>query len=79
MEIKVLGPGCTNCKKLLSVVKEAVQDLSVDAEVLYVTDMTEIMQAGIMRTPALIVNGKVKLMGRVPSIKEIKQIINGEM
>lgn len=79
MEIKVLGPGCTNCKKLLSVVKEAVQELSVDAEVLYVTDMTEIMQAGIMRTPALIVNGRVKLMGRVPSIKEIKQIINGEM
>ena len=79
MEIKILGPGCSNCKKLLSVVQEAVKDLKADANVVYVTDMSEIMQAGIMRTPGLLINGKVKIMGRVPAIKEIKQIIKDEI
>jgi small redox-active disulfide protein 2 len=79
MEIKVVGPGCANCKKLLGLVQDAVKELDTRADVVYVTDMAEIMQTGIMRTPGLIVNGKVKLMGRVPSAKEVKQIISDEI
>jgi small redox-active disulfide protein 2 len=79
MEIKVLGPGCANCKKLMSVVQDAVKELNIDANIMYVTDLSEIMQAGIMRTPGLQVNGKVKVMGRVPNIKEVKQIISDEI
>jgi small redox-active disulfide protein 2 len=78
MEIKVVGPGCANCKKLLAIVRDAVKESEVQAEVVYVTDMQEIMQTGIMRTPGLIINGKVKSMGRVPGIKEVKQLISDE-
>jgi small redox-active disulfide protein 2 len=75
MEIKVVGGGCANCKKLLAHTEEAVKELGVKAEIRYVTDMEEIMKTGIMRTPGLMVNGTVKVMGRVPGVKEIKQII----
>jgi len=78
MEIKVLGGGCASCKKLHELVQEAVKELNAEADVLYITDMAEIMQTGIMSTPALMVNGKVKSTGRVPKIKEIKKIIEGE-
>lgn len=78
MEIKVVGPGCSNCKKLLGIVQEAVKESSVQADVVYVTDLQEIMKTGIMRTPGLIINGKVKSMGRVPNIKEVKQLISDE-
>lgn len=78
MEIKVLGGGCANCKKLLALTQDAVRELDVDADVLYITDMEEIMKAGIMRTPALVVNGSIKVTGRVPGPKEVKQIIQDE-
>ncbi len=78
MEIKVVGPGCANCKKLLAITQEAVKELSVQANVIYVTDLQDIMKTGIMRTPGLIINGKVKVMGRVPNINAIKQLILDE-
>jgi small redox-active disulfide protein 2 len=78
MEIKVLGGGCASCKKLHELTQDAVRELNVEANILYVTDMAEIMQAGIMSTPALIVNGKAKAMGRVPKLKEIKKMIEDE-
>jgi len=78
MEIKVLGGGCASCKKLHELVQEAVKELNAQVDVLYITDMAEIMQTGIMSTPALMVNGKVKSTGRVPKIKEIKKMIEGE-
>lgn len=78
MEIKVLGSGCANCKKLYALTQDAVKELGVNAEVLYVTDLQEIMKTGIMRMPGMIVNGKVKVMGRVPALREIKQIIADE-
>ena len=78
MEIKVVGSGCKNCKNLLKATEEAVKESGVDAQVLYVTDMQEIIETGIMRTPGLIINGKVKSMGRVPNTKEIKQMIADE-
>lgn len=79
MEIKVLGSGCANCKKLHALTQEAVKELGVQAEVIYVTDLQEIMKTGIMRMPGMIINGKVKVMGRVPSMKEIKQLISDEL
>lgn len=79
MEIKVLGSGCATCHKLHESVKQAVAELSADAQVLYITDMMEIVKAGIMHTPGLIINGKVKAMGRVPSVKELKAMISDEM
>jgi len=79
MEIKVLGSGCATCHKLYESVKQAVTELGSDAQVLYITDMAEIMKTGIMHMPGLIINGKVKVMGRVPSVKELKLMISDEM
>lgn len=76
MQIKVLGPGCTNCKKLYKLVQDAVKELGRDDEIIYVTDMAEIAMAGVMRTPALIMDGQVKISGRVPKLEEIKELLN---
>jgi len=75
MEIKVVGGGCANCKKLLAHTEEAVKELGIEADIRYVTDMEEIMKTGIMSTPGLMVNGVAKVMGRVPAVKEIVKII----
>lgn len=75
MEIKIVGGGCANCKKLLAHTKKAVKELGVEADIRYITDMEEIMKTGIIRTPGLMVDGTVKVMGRVPGVKELKGII----
>ncbi|MBE0447446.1 MAG: TM0996/MTH895 family glutaredoxin-like protein [Actinobacteria bacterium] len=77
MEIKVLGPGCANCKKLEANVFEAVSQLDVDADIQKIEDIQEIMSYGILSTPGLVVNGKVKVSGKVPSVAEIKAILEG--
>ena len=79
MQIKVLGTGCATCKKLYKMVDDAVADLGVDADVVYVTEMADIVGAGIMSTPGLIVNDKVKSAGRLPKMKEVRQMIEEEM
>lgn len=76
MEIKVVGSGCKNCKNLLAATQEAVKELGSDAQVIYVTEMADIIATGIMRTPGLIIDGKIKSAGRVLSVKEIKQLIS---
>lgn len=76
MQIKVLGPGCANCKKLYKLVQDAVKELGRDDEIIYVTDMAEIAKAGIMRTPGLIMDGQVKISGRMPKLEEIKELLN---
>ncbi|MFO7637167.1 MAG: thioredoxin family protein [Clostridia bacterium] len=78
MEIKVVGSGCRNCKNLLENVKKAVGELGIQATVIYVTDIRDIMATGIMQTPGLIVNGKTRTTGRVPGEKEIKEILQAE-
>ena len=78
MEIKVVGPGCKNCKNLLAATQEAVQESGRQADIIYVTEMADIIATGIMRTPGLLINGKIKVMGRVPSTKEVKQMIEDE-
>jgi small redox-active disulfide protein 2 len=69
--IKILGPGCGNCRRLEAHAREAVQRLGFDAEVEKVEDINEIMAYGVMRTPGLVVNGRVLVFGRVPSVPEI--------
>ncbi|MGE4319873.1 MAG: thioredoxin family protein [Acholeplasmataceae bacterium] len=75
MELKILGGGCANCKKLLNFTEQAVKELAVDADVLYITDMIEITNSGLLRTPGLIIDGKIVSSGRVPSVSEIKKFI----
>ncbi|MBN2559205.1 MAG: TM0996/MTH895 family glutaredoxin-like protein [Clostridia bacterium] len=75
MEIKVLGSGCASCKKLLALTEKAVVELGSDARVIYVTDMEEIIKTGIMSTPGLMIDGKIKSMGRIPNHTEIMKMI----
>ncbi|HRZ54464.1 MAG TPA: thioredoxin family protein [Candidatus Paceibacterota bacterium] len=75
MNILVIGPGCTRCKTLAQLTEQAVKELGVTAEINKVTDLKQIMALGVMMTPALAINGTVKLAGRVPSLEEIKKLL----
>ena len=75
MEIKILGTGCANCKNLETATRKAVEELGVEATVVKEEDIMKIMGYGIMRTPGLVIDEKVVLSGRVPSVSEIKEII----
>ena len=72
MEIKVLGPGCPKCQKTADNVKQAVDETGVDASVEKVSDVMEIAKFGVFGTPAVVVDGDVKAVGKVPSVDEIK-------
>ncbi len=75
MEIKVLGTGCPKCKTLERLTREVVEKNSIDASVTKVEDIVEIMKYNIMSTPALVIDGKVVLKGRVPSEGELKELL----
>ena len=75
MQLLVIGPGCARCKTLAQLTEQAVKELGVAAEINKVTDLKQIMALGVMMTPALAVNGTVKLAGRVPSLDEIKKLL----
>lgn len=75
MEIKVLGPGCKNCRKTEKMVEEALREAGVQADLQHVTDMMEIAGYGVFATPAVVVDGEVKSVGKVPSKEEIKKWI----
>ncbi|OFX69559.1 MAG: redox-active disulfide protein 2 [Bacteroidetes bacterium GWE2_29_8] len=75
MEIKILGTGCANCKTLEKVVMNALAEMNITANVEKVEDIQKIMGYGIMRTPGLVINGKVVVSGRIPKIEELKEII----
>lgn len=74
-KIQILGTGCAKCEKLYKAAKEAVQALGEAAEVMKVTDIGEITALGVMMTPAMLVDGKVVVMGRVPNLEEMKKMI----
>lgn len=75
MEIKILGPGCQKCKTLEKITREVVNEIGIPAEISKEEDIVKIMSYGIMNTPGLVINGKVIFSGRVPSSKELKEII----
>ena len=75
MEIKVLGPGCAKCKKTEEVVKAAVTESGASAEIEKVTDMMKIATYGVFGTPAVVVDGEVKSVGKVPAKDDVKSWI----
>jgi len=78
VEIKVLGTGCAKCKQLEKDVFNALAELDLAADVEKVQDIKKIMSYKVMSTPALVVNGKVKVAGRVPRADELKKLITEE-
>jgi small redox-active disulfide protein 2 len=75
MNIKVLGPGCMNCQTLEKRTKEAVKNMNVEAEIEKVTDTLQITSYGIMLTPGLIVDDKIVVQGKVPTVEQIQDIL----
>ena len=75
MEIIILGTGCPKCKTLEKLAREAVSEAGINADIRKEEDIVNIMNYGIMMTPGLVVNGKVVMSGRLPSPKEIKEIL----
>ncbi len=74
MEIKILGSGCAKCKTLTETAQQAVKDLNLDATVVKVEDIAQIMGYGVMSTPALVIDEKVIFSGKVPSLTELKSM-----
>ncbi len=75
MKIQILGTGCPKCKKLEEAADEAAKELQLDYEIEKVTDINQIMAFGVMMTPALAVDGDVKVVGKVPALDEIKSLL----
>ncbi|QQS50920.1 MAG: TM0996/MTH895 family glutaredoxin-like protein [Bacteroidota bacterium] len=75
MNIKILGTGCPKCKTLEKLTREVVEANGINATITKVEDIVDIMKYNIMSTPALVVNEKVEIKGRVPSTEEIKQVL----
>lgn len=73
MKIEILGTGCPKCKKLTELANEVVIELGISAEIIKVDKISDIMNYGVMMTPALAINGEVKVTGRIPSKEEIKK------
>ncbi|MBN2521625.1 MAG: TM0996/MTH895 family glutaredoxin-like protein [Bacteroidales bacterium] len=75
MEIKILGPGCPKCKTLEKVTREAVAETCITATIDKVEDIVKIMEYRVMHTPGLVINGKVVLCGRVPTVNQVKEVL----
>ena len=75
MKIEVMGTGCAKCKSLLKNVEKAVSESGVQAEIVKVDSIQEIMDRGVMLTPALYIDGESKLMGRTATVEEIKKML----
>lgn len=75
MEILVLGTGCANCKTLNKLIQQVVEEENINAQISKVEDIMEIMKYGVMSTPGLVVDGKVVMSGKLPSKKEIIELL----
>ncbi len=75
MKLQILGTGCAKCKALTTATEQAAQTLGLQYELEKVTDLNQIMSFGVMMTPALVVDGKVKVSGKVPSVDEVKKLL----
>lgn len=74
-KLEILGTGCPKCKKLAEATEEAAKGLGVEYELEKVTDITAIMSFNVMMTPALAVDGKVRVSGKIPSVAELRKIL----
>ena len=75
MKIRILGTGCPNCKKLFNLTMEALIELGLDADLGKIEDIKEIISYKILGTPGLVINDKVKIYGKVPSMDDLKKLI----
>ena len=75
IEVKVLGTGCATCKMLELMVKKTVEKLGLDADIEYVQDIDRILKYGLLMTPALVINGEVKMNGRLPSEERLIKLL----
>ena len=73
MNIEILGTGCPKCKKLNELTQTVVQELNISAEIKKVTDINKIIDYGVMITPALVIDGEIKAVGKIPSKHEITE------
>jgi len=76
-KIEILGTGCARCRRLEKNVEKAVADLGIDVQIIKIEDITAIIDRGVMLTPALIVDGELKVSGRVADVNELKEILQG--
>ena len=74
-DIKVLGPGCPKCQELLERTEKAIAEIGLDCTVEKITDIQQITDYGVMMTPALVVDGKVRVTGKVPSLDDLKKLL----
>lgn len=74
--IAVLGPGCANCRALYERTRQAARELGLECEVEKITDLNVILGYRVLATPALVVDGEVKLAGRVPSVEQLKEVLS---
>jgi small redox-active disulfide protein 2 len=74
-KLQILGTGCPKCKKLAEATEQAAKALGIEYELVKVTDINEIMKFGVMMTPALAVDGQVKVVGRIPNLDELTKLI----
>ncbi|GAB4137485.1 MAG: thioredoxin family protein [Ignavibacteriales bacterium] len=79
MNIKVLGPGCSNCINLENRTREALKQLNLNAQIEKVTDYSEILSYGLVRTPGLIINNKIVVQGSVPTVEQLKDTIKQQL
>jgi len=75
-KIQILGTGCAKCEKLAKNAEDAAKAVGINCEIEKVTDIKEIMNFGVMMTPALVVDGEVKVSGKVPSVEEVKKLLS---
>ena len=74
-KLQILGTGCPKCKKLAEMTDAAARELQIEYELEKVTDINEIMKMGVMMTPALVIDGQVKISGKVPTEEQLKQFL----
>ncbi len=75
MKIEILGSGCPKCKQTERVMNKAVKELNIDAKIVKVTDISEIMERGVIVTPAVSIDGNIVISGKVPKIEEAKKLL----
>jgi small redox-active disulfide protein 2 len=75
VKIEILGSGCPKCKQTERVMNKAVKELNIDAKIVKVTDISEIMERGVIVTPAVSIDGNIVISGKVPKIEEAKKLL----